>query len=136
MNALQIIEDSCELLDNEKDGKSAIRFSVYATSEEDLDNDSVKYDDIPFQVAYATSIHKAQGLEYNSVKIIITEEVDEMITYNIFYTAITRAREKLIIYWSPEVEKRVLSNLKKKSYDKDLDILKSIYKTKDTDLFG
>gem|GEM_PF-2784906 len=135
MNALQI-KGSCELLDNEKDGKSTIRFSVYATSEEDLDNDSVKYDDIPFQVAYATSIHKAQGLEYNSVKIIITEEVDEMITYNIFYTAITRAREKLIIYWSPEVEKRVLSNLKKKSYDKDLDILKSIYKPKDTDLLG
>lgn len=135
LNALQIIEDSCELLDNEKDGKSTIRFSVYATSEEDLDNDSVKYDDIPFQVAYATSIHKAQGLEYNSVKIIITEEVDEMITYNIFYTAITRAKEKLVIYRSPEVEKRVLSNLKKKSYDKDLDILKSIYKTKDTDIF-
>jgi helicase, putative len=135
LNALQI-KGSCELLDNEKDGKSTIRFSVYATSEEDLDNDSVKYDDIPFQVAYATSIHKAQGLEYNSVKIIITEEVDEMITYNIFYTAITRAREKLIIYWSPEVEKRVLSNLKKKSYDKDLDILKSIYKPKDTDLLG
>ena len=135
LNALQIIEGSCELLDNEKDGKSTIRFSVYATSEEDLDNDSVKYDDIPFQVAYATSIHKAQGLEYNSVKIIITEEVDEMITYNIFYTAITRAKEKLVIYRSPEVEKRVLSNLKKKSYDKDLDILKSIYKTKDTDIF-
>lgn len=134
LNALQI-KGSCELLDNEKDGKSTIRFSVYATSEEDLDNDSVKYDDIPFQVAYATSIHKAQGLEYNSVKIIITEEVDEMITYNIFYTAITRAKEKLVIYRSPEVEKRVLSNLKKKSYDKDLDILKSIYKTKDTDIF-
>ena len=63
------------------------------------------------------------------------EEVDEMITYNIFYTAITRAKEKLVIYRSPEVEKRVLSNLKKKSYDKDLDILKSIYKTKDTDIF-
>lgn len=26
---------------------------------------------IPFQIAYAVSIHKAQGLEYNSVKVII-----------------------------------------------------------------
>ena len=28
---------------------------------------------VPFQVAYAVSIHKAQGLEYNSVKIVITD---------------------------------------------------------------
>lgn len=26
---------------------------------------------IPFQLAYAISIHKAQGLEYKSVKIVI-----------------------------------------------------------------
>ena len=43
---------------------------------------------VPFQIAYAVSIHKAQGLEYNSVKIVITKEVDEMITHNIFYTAL------------------------------------------------
>ena len=51
--------------------------------------------DIPFQIAYAVSIHKAQGLEYDSVKVIITEEVDEMITHNIFYTAITRSKKHL-----------------------------------------
>ena len=44
---------------------------------------------VPFQVAYAVSIHKAQGLEYKSVKIVITNEVEELITHNIFYTAIT-----------------------------------------------
>ena len=44
---------------------------------------------VPFQIAYAVSIHKAQGLEYESVKVVITEDIDEMITHNIFYTAIT-----------------------------------------------
>ena len=84
--------------------------------------------EIPFQIAYAVSIHKAQGLEYNSVKIIISDEVEERITHNIFYTAITRAREKLSIYWSPEVEVRVLSNLRKKTTPKrDAGILKSLY---------
>lgn len=41
---------------------------------------------VPFQVAYAVSIHKAQGLEYNSVKIVITDKVEELVTHNIFYT--------------------------------------------------
>lgn len=62
---------------------------------------------VPFQVAYAVSIHKAQGLEYRSVKIVITNETEERITHNIFYTAITRAKENLKIYWSPETEKKV-----------------------------
>lgn len=48
---------------------------------------------VPFQVAYAVSIHKAQGLEFNSVKIVITDEIEDHITHSIFYTAITRARE-------------------------------------------
>ena len=82
---------------------------------------------VPFQVAYAVSIHKAQGLEYNSVKIVITKEVEEMITHNIFYTAITRAKEKLKIYWSPETEKTVLEGLSKKSYNKDANLIASLY---------
>lgn len=64
---------------------------------------------VPFQVAYAVSIHKAQGLEYDSVKIIIKNETEERITHNIFCTAITRARNKLKVYWSPETEQSILS---------------------------
>lgn len=47
---------------------------------------------IPFQVAYAISIHKAQGLEYESVKVVITSETEEMVSHNIFYTAIPGQR--------------------------------------------
>lgn len=53
----------------------------------------------------------AQGLEYDSVKIIITDDIDELITHSIFYTAITRAREKLKIYWTKSVEKKVLGRI-------------------------
>ena len=49
---------------------------------------------MPFQVAYAVSIHKAQGLEYDSVKIVITDANEDDITHSIFYTVVTRAREK------------------------------------------
>ena len=47
---------------------------------------------MPFQVAYAVSIHKAQGLEYDSVKIVITGANEDDISHSIFYTAVTRAR--------------------------------------------
>lgn len=95
------------LLEESKYGKSIITFSInkYASTDEDDDSNVV-----PFQVAYAVSIHKSQGLEYNSVKIVITNEVGEQITHNIFYTAITRTREKLKIYWSPETEKTILDS--------------------------
>lgn len=85
---------------------------------------------VPFQVAYAVSIHKAQGLEYNSVKIVITNEVEEMISHNIFYTAITRARKELKIYWTPETENKILSNLKTRFNKLDISLLKSKYLAK------
>lgn len=81
---------------------------------------------VPFQVAYAVSIHKAQGLEYESVKVIITDEVGEHITHNIFYTAITRARKYLKIFWSPRTQQLVLSQLETaQNADKAAGILKS-----------
>lgn len=115
-----------ELLDNAESGCSVIRFTVdnYKSTDDD-DNDSSNI--MPFQVAYAVSIHKAQGLEYNSVKIVITNEVEEMISHNIFYTAITRAKEKLKIYWTPESEKKILGSFKTKFNKKDYSLLKKKY---------
>ena len=94
-----------------------------STDEDDEDNDSTV---VPFQVAYAVSIHKAQGLEYDSVKIIITNEAEERITHNIFYTAITRAKNKLKVYWSPETEQYVLERLKVKNSTKDAYLLSQL----------
>ena len=79
---------------------------------------------VPFQIAYAVSIHKAQGLEYDSVKIVITDEVEELVTHSVFYTAITRARNKLKIYWTPEVEEKVLNRIKPRDISKDVEMLK------------
>ncbi|WP_228402376.1 ATP-dependent DNA helicase [Pasteurella canis] len=116
-----------ELLDNQNDARSIIRFGVNQYPSTDDDNDS--FDNIvPFQVAYAVSMHKAQGLEYQSVKIVVTHEVEEALSHNIFYTAITRAKENLKIYWTPETEKIVLSNFKKKNYGRDIGILKELVK--------
>jgi hypothetical protein len=105
-------------------GNSIIRFIVNKQGDTDEDDEPLE-SVVPFQVAYAVSIHKAQGLEYGSVKIVITSETEEMITHNIFYTAITRAKEKLKIYWTPEAEKKVLASFKKLDSTEDVGLLSS-----------
>lgn len=101
---------------------SVIHFTVnkYLNTDEDRNDSSAI---IPFQVAYAVSIHKAQGLEYDSVKIVITNEVDELITHNIFYTAVTRSKRHLKVYWSPETEHKILSQMKPIQNHRDKSII-------------
>ena len=109
LTQLDVEDIGVELLDSKAAGKSIIRFCTKMKRNSDEDNDFVDDGVIPFQIAYAVSIHKAQGLEYDSVKVIITEEVDNMITHNIFYTAITRSKKYLKIYWSPETQEKILN---------------------------
>jgi Cdc6-like AAA superfamily ATPase len=125
INGIDVNYYDFTLLNNSQFGNSVIRFLVNKYKNTDEDDDISASDVVPFQVAYAVSIHKAQGLEYNSVKIVITDEIDELVTHDIFYTAITRAREKLKIYWTPEVEKKVLNNIKPRIIGKDVALLKS-----------
>lgn len=113
-----------EVIGVSKNGNSIIRFDVYKNKSTDEDDDNVSKNMIPFQIAYAVSMHKAQGLEYDSVKIIITDEIDELITHSIFYTAITRARKKLKIYWTQPVEKKVLDRIEPRNNYKDIALLK------------
>ena len=115
-------EHDFELLKTNNPEKSTVRFFVYKHDDDvESDSDSI----VPFNVAYAVSIHKAQGLEYDSVKIVIPKEAEKFITHNIFYTAITRARQKLKIYWTPEVENTVLSKIAPKNNDKDAGLLRA-----------
>ena len=129
LNELDVIGFDLELKESVTDETSVIRFKVGRGGDgnDDNDNDNVE-NVVPFQVAYAISIHKAQGLEYESVKVVITSEIEEMVSHNIFYTAITRAKSKLKIYWSPETEKRILENMKVQFNDKDYQLFKAKYK--------
>jgi energy-coupling factor transporter ATP-binding protein EcfA2 len=124
INGLEARNYEFDLLPNSIRGHSVIRFFVNKYKSVDEDDDASSSAVVPFQVSYAVSIHKAQGLEYNSVKIVITDEIDDLISHDIFYTAITRARDKLKIYWTPEVEQRVLSRIKPKDINKDISLLR------------
>lgn len=128
VNELDVLGLDLVLLDSIAENTSVICFRVELQNDGDEDDDDLG-SIVPFQIAYAVSIHKAQGLEYDSVKVVITNEIEEMVSHNIFYTAITRAKEKLKIYWSPETEKRVLENMKVQFNDKDYRLFKEKFKS-------
>lgn len=124
INGLDVEKYDFDLVEVCSNRYPIIRFTVNRLKSTDDDNDSSDTV-VPFQIAYAVSIHKAQGLEYDSVKIIITNEIEELITHNIFYTAITRAKERLKIYWTPETEHKILTGLIRKFNNKDIALLKA-----------
>lgn len=102
---------------------SVVQFDVFERANSDDDDDDVNTL-VPFQIAYAVSIHKAQGLEYDSVKVVITDANEERISHSIFYTAITRARRRLGVFWTAETQQRILSRLAVRENTKDENLLK------------
>ena len=118
-----------EFIECETSGKILVKFFVNAYK--DKDNDENEYNHIiPFNLAYATSIHKAQGLEYNSVKVVITPNVEDRITKNIFYTAITRTKNKLKVYWSSDSQMKIFDSFTKKDSNRDIAIFRQKMKLK------
>ena len=93
-------------------GNSIIRFVVNKNKTTDEDDEGPSKAIVPFQIAY------------DHVKIIITDEIDELITHSIFYTAITRARKSLKIYWTQPVEEKVLAQITPQDHKKDVSLLK------------
>lgn len=119
LSEFDVVSDELEWV-----GDSTVRFSVYEYGTTDDDDDSLNTT-VPFQVAYAVSIHKAQGLEYDSVKIAITDANEDDISHSILYTAVTRARKYLRIFWTPETQQGVLERLHRKGNTKDVALLES-----------
>ncbi|MBI5542872.1 MAG: exodeoxyribonuclease V subunit alpha [Deltaproteobacteria bacterium] len=54
-------------------------------------------------VCFAMTVHKAQGSEYDSVLLVLPDEDIPLLTREILYTAITRARRSVVILGDPEV---------------------------------
>ncbi len=55
-----------------------------------------------FTLAYAISIHKAQGSEYDNVVVVLAKSFKRMFYNKLIYTAVTRAKQSLIIIGSIE----------------------------------
>ncbi len=60
--------------------------------------------------AYAVTVHKSQGSEYRAVVLAALDTAPRLLTRGVLYTAITRARELLVIVGSEGVIARMTSN--------------------------
>lgn len=69
------------------------------------------------ELAYAMTVHKSQGSEYRAVVLVLAGGSPFLLTRNVLYTAITRARELLIVVGNEQtVAKMVQNDRRQKRY--------------------
>ncbi|HLX52515.1 MAG TPA: ATP-binding domain-containing protein, partial [Aquella sp.] len=68
-----------------------------------------------YQVAYAITIHKSQGSEYEHVNLVLCDNsgidsMSELLTKELVYTGITRAKTSISIFAGDKVLSHAISN--------------------------
>ena len=63
----------------------------------------------PYEKVYAMTVHKSQGSEFNDVAFILPETPSPVLTRELIYTAVTRARNTVTIFGSRETLKAGIS---------------------------
>ncbi len=58
---------------------------------------------------YAMSVHKSQGSEFDSVAVVLPERLSPVLTRELLFTAITRARQSVTLYAKPDVLRAAIS---------------------------
>lgn len=96
MGHIIFIDKSSNKLTVEMDDKRLIEYSL-----EDLDN---------LELAYAITIHKSQGSEFKSVIIPMFDGYKLLQTRNLLYTAITRAKENIVLVGDKNVMNNMIRN--------------------------
>lgn len=56
----------------------------------------------PHESVYAMSVHKSQGSEMDHVAVVLPQPGSPLLTRELLYTAVTRARERVTLYGTPE----------------------------------
>jgi exodeoxyribonuclease V alpha subunit len=63
------------------------------------------------RLAYAQTVHKSQGQEYDIIVLPVLSSFGRQLQRNLFYTAITRAKKKVFLVGTPgAIEKAVENN--------------------------
>ncbi|QJC34278.1 exodeoxyribonuclease V subunit alpha [Enterobacteriaceae endosymbiont of Donacia cinerea] len=74
-----------------------------------------------YDIAYAITTHKSQGSEFNNISLVLPNKLYPILTRELIYTAITRAKKKINIYSNESIFYKAIkikiqrySNIKKK----------------------
>jgi len=57
----------------------------------------------PFETVFAMSVHKSQGSEFDAVALVLPDRTSRVVTRELLYTAVSRARERVVVHARPEL---------------------------------
>jgi exodeoxyribonuclease V alpha subunit len=85
---------------------------VFSTQDKEFEPSALE----DIEVAFATTIHKSQGSEYNTVIVVLPPVDSPLLRRELLYTAVTRARKHLVLIASEDaITKAVMSTINRAS---------------------
>ncbi len=57
----------------------------------------------PHETVFAMSVHKSQGSEFDEVAVLLPERLSPVVSRELLYTAVTRARRRVTVYATRDV---------------------------------
>ncbi len=60
------------------------------------------------ETVFAMSVHKSQGSEFDHVAVLLPDQASPVVTRELLYTAVTRARKSVVIHASHEVVRQTI----------------------------
>ncbi|WP_321495809.1 AAA family ATPase [uncultured Desulfobacter sp.] len=107
--------DTCVVL--EEKGVPTAWFSPGQTGSEQSGPRHFRLSDLPeCEPGFAVTVHKSQGSEFDTVLILIPEQISPVVTRQLLYTGITRSRKKVIIFGSiPLIRQAVQTSIERRS---------------------
>ena len=85
---------------------------VFSTQEQKFEPSALE----DIEVAFATTIHKSQGSEYDTVVVVVPPVGSPLLRRELLYTAVTRARKHLVLIASEEsITSAVMSTINRES---------------------
>ena len=111
--------DTCVVL--EENGISTAWFAPGKSSKSGDSGQSgarhFRVSDLPeCELGFAVTVHKSQGSEFDTVLILIPEQISPVVTRQLLYTGITRSRKQVIIFGSmPMIRQAVQTTVERRS---------------------
>jgi exodeoxyribonuclease V alpha subunit len=69
----------------------------------------------PHESAFALSVHKSQGSEVDEVSLVLPSEPSRVLSRELVYTALTRAKRRVVIHGSREVLRSAIAQVVSRS---------------------
>jgi exodeoxyribonuclease V alpha subunit len=63
----------------------------------------------PHETVFAMSVHKSQGSEFDEVAVLLPETVSPVVSRELLYTAVTRARRRVTVHAPVDIIRQAVS---------------------------